>query len=544
MKKWLADLLPHFGPVWKLSLPVILANSLQSLTNITNLYFAGQLGPVEIAAIGISNSVNMLVLVAFMSITAASMALAAQAKGSRNEAELSQVAHQSVSLGVIMWLVLGTLGIIFAEPILSFLNSGGDVRAVELGTQYLQIMFGGIIFMVLNLTISSLMQGAGDTVTPLWIAVGMNIVNVFLNYAFIFGFGPIPAMGVPGAALGTVLSRAIAAAAGIMIMYSGRNIVRLGLGSYRPNVQAFREILKIGIPSGLQGIVRNTSQLLVIRIVTATAAGTLGASALSIGLQVESLAFMPGLAISVAATSIVGQALGAWQKQEARQRGDAAIVLGMIVMTVIAIPLAVFAPQVMRLFDPTANEVLHAAGTSYIRINAAVLPFLAYAMIANGALRGAGDTTPGMWGAILSRWIIVVPIAWLLALQLGMGVDGVWWALAIGTVFQALFVLWNWQSSRWLRINLENSRLYRWHLRALPPERMHEFLDNVKVPLMAAGGSERVSSENITYLFSGGRVTVTVVGTEYRIDDPAGLCERYGAQPQERLPETGSEVVA
>lgn len=540
MKKWFSDLLPHFGPVWKLSLPVILANGLQSLTNITNLYFAGQLGPVEIAAIGISNSVNMLVLVAFMSITAASMALAAQAKGSRNEQDLSRVAHQSISLGVIMWLVLGTLGVIFAEPILTFLNGGGDPRAVVLGTQYLQIMFGGIIFMVLNLTISSLMQGAGDTVTPLWIAVGMNIINVFLNYAFIFGFGPIPGLGVPGAAIGTVLSRAIAAAAGIMVMYSGRNIVRLGLGSYRPNLTAFREILSIGIPSGLQGIVRNTSQLLVIRIVTATAAGTLGASALSIGLQVESLAFMPGLAISIAATSVVGQALGAWNKRDARLRGDAAIILGMIVMSAIAIPLAIFAPQVMRLFDPTANEILHAAGTSYIRINAAVLPFLAYAMIANGALRGAGDTTPGMWGAVLSRWIIVVPVAWLLALQLGIGVDGVWYALAIGTVFQAAFVLWNWQSPRWLRISLEKSRLYRLHLRGLPHDEMHRFLDTVKVPLMAAGASERVTAQHVEYRFSRGSITVTVKSGEYLLDDPDGLFAHYAGD----RPVTGKALPA
>lgn len=526
MKKWLSDLLPHFGPVWKLSLPVILANSLQSLTNITNVFFAGQLGPVEIAAIGMSNSVNMLILVAFMSITAASMALAAQAKGARNVEELSQVAHQSISLGVIMWVVLGGLGVLFAEPILSFLNSGGDPRAVEQGTVYLQIMFAGIIFMVLNLTISSLMQGAGDTVTPLWIAIAMNVINVFLNWALMFGLGPVPALGVPGAALGTVLSRAIAAAVGIIIMYSGRNIVRLGLGTYRPSLRAFREILNIGIPSGLQGIVRNTSQLLVIRIVTATAAGTLGASALSVGLQIESLAFMPGLAISVAATSVVGQALGAWQPAEARHRGNASIILGMLVMSVIAVPLVIFAPQVMRLFDPSANEVLLSAGTSYIRINGIVLPFLAYAMIANGALRGAGDTTPGMWGAILSRWIIVVPLAWLLALRLDMGITGVWWALAIGTIFQALFVYWNWQSTRWLRINLEKSRIFRLHLNRLSTDRLHHFLDNVKTPLMAIGASERVNDRQVTYQLRSAIVAVTVEGGEYRVDDPDGLLSR------------------
>lgn len=540
MRRWFSDLLPHFGPVWKLALPVILANTLQSLTNLTNVFFAGRLGPVEIAAIGMSNSVNMLVLVAFMSITAASMALAAQAKGARDEDELSQVAHQSISLGVIMWIVLGGLGVLFARPLLEFLNSGGDPLAVELGTVYLQIMFAGIIFMVLNLTISSLMQGAGDTVTPLWIAIGMNVLNVFLNWAFMFGLGPLPALGVAGAAIGTVLSRAVAAGLGIWIMYSGRNIVRLGRGSYRPNLAAFREILTIGIPSGLQGIVRNTSQLLVIRIVTATAAGTLGASALSVGLQVESLAFMPGLAISIAATSVVGQALGAWQRTDSRRRGDAAILLGMLVMTIIAVPLVIFAPQVMRLFDPSANEILHAAGTSYIRINGIVLPFLAYAMIANGALRGAGDTTPGMWGAILSRWIIVVPLAWFLALRLGMGVDGVWWALAAGTIFQAAFVFLNWQSPRWLRVYLQKSRIYRLHLVKLGEEEMHEFLDRVKTPLMAAGASERITPEEVRYRLHGQLVRVTFETGAYEVEDPEGLLAAVSEQPAAAAPAAGA----
>ena len=539
--RWLKDLLPHFGPVWKLSLPVILANSLQSLTNVTNIFFAGRLGPVEIAAIGMSNSVNMLLLVAFMSITAASMALAAQAKGARDPEQLSGVAHQSISLGVIMWVILGSIGIAFAGPILTFLNGGGDPLAVEMGSVYLQIMFAGLIFMVLNLTISSLMQGAGDTVTPLWIAVFMNVINVILNYVFMFGFGPVPAMGVPGAALGTVLSRAIAAGIGIWVMYSGRNIVRLGLASYRPSMTAFREILAIGIPSGLQGIVRNTSQLFVIRIVTATAAGTLGASALAVGLQIESLAFMPGLAISVAATSVVGQALGAWQKQDARHRGNAAILLGVLIMSVIAVPLIIWAPQVMRLFDPTANEVLLSAGASYIRINGLALPFLAFSMIGNGALRGAGDTTPGMWGAIMSRWIIVVPISWFLALRLGWGVEGVWWALAAGTVFQAVFVQWNWQSPRWLRINLEKSRLYRLHLSRMPLERAHHFLDKVKAPLMAHGASEKVTARGASYHTAAGTLELTVESGDYRLDDPAGVLAEALAQAE---PTTGGPAAA
>src|SRR5690554_4819634 len=247
VKRAFASMMPHFGPVWRLSVPVILTNALQSVVNLASIFMAGRLGPVEIAAVGMANSVNMLVLVAFMSITAGSMTLAAQARGARDDSELSRVARQSLSLGVVMWLVLGSAGLLFAQPLLEFLNGGaGDPTAVELGTGYLQIMFVGIIFLVMNLTVNSLMQGAGDTVTPLYISIGMNILTVLLNWVFMFGPGPFPAMGVPGAALGIVVSRAVAAGAGILIMASGRNNVRLGRGNYLPDWQAFREILAIG----------------------------------------------------------------------------------------------------------------------------------------------------------------------------------------------------------------------------------------------------------------------------------------------------------
>ena len=205
------------------------------------------------------------------------------------------------------------------------------------------------------------MQGAGDTITPLFLSGAINLLNILFNYLLIFGPGPFPELGVTGAALGTILARMLGVAAGLVLFYSGRNVVHIRPGSYLPDWRMFRDLLAIGIPSGLQGLVRNTSQLFVIRIVTSTAAGSYGAAAVAIGLQVESLAFMPGLAISIAATSMVGRSLGAWQVDEARRRGSAAILLGMIVMSVLGIPLIIFAPGLGKLFDPSAHPMVVSA---------------------------------------------------------------------------------------------------------------------------------------------------------------------------------------
>lgn len=501
----------------QLAFPVIIANLLQSLVNVADIFLAGRLGPIEIAAVGMGSSVRMLVLVGILAVTAGSMSLAAQARGAGDDRELSDVARQSLALAVLLSIVLGVVGFFAAEPILRFLNSGGDPRAVELGAVYLKILFVATPFLALNFTVNSLLQGAGDTVTPLYLSAGMNVLNVILSYLLMFGPGPLPALGVAGAALGTGLARAAASTAGIAFFYSGRKPIRMLGGSFWPQADMFRQILSIGLPSGLQGIARNGAQVLVLRIVTSTAAGTYGASALAIGLQIESLAFMPGLAVSVAATSLVGQSLGAWQISEARARGNAALALGALLMSGIGAVLFVFAPQLVRLFDPTAHPTVVDAGTSYLRINALSQPILAVAMIRNGALRGAGDTRPGLIGTIVGRLLIVVPLAWLLAFPVGLGVDGVWWALFAGTSIQAAWVALRWINGKWVNVALRRSRLYRLHLRFLPEQKQRQYLDEVKGPLLANHGSrEQVESDRVIYHLPEGQVEVAF-GDSYRI---------------------------
>ncbi|HEX7003279.1 MAG TPA: MATE family efflux transporter [Trueperaceae bacterium] len=518
-----------FGQVWQLALPVIIANMLQSLVNVADVFLAGRLGPIEIAAVGMGTSVRMLVLVGIMAITAGCMALAAQARGAGDDEELSLVTRQSLSLAVLLSVLLSAIGFFGAEPILRFLNSGGDPRAVELGTDYLQILFAGTIFLTLNFTINSLMQGAGDTVTPLYISGGMNVLNVLFSSVLMFGPGPLPALGVSGAAFGTVLARAFAVVAGISLFYSGRNAVRILPGSYLPNTDMFRQILSIGVPSGAQGIARNAAQIMVLRIVTSTAAGTYGASALAIGLQVESLAFMPGLAVSVAATSLVGRSLGAWQVEEARERGNAAVALGALLMGTLGLLLWIFATPLVRLFDPSAHPTVIAAGTAYLRINALSQPILAVAMVVNGGLRGAGDTRPPLVATIVGRWLVVVPLAYFLALQLGMGVNGVWWALFAGTCIQAVYVAARWLSGKWLQVGLRKSRLYRIHLRHLPEEEQRRFLYEVKAPLMASGATrERVEEEGVVYQLPSGRVQLAFDGS-YRVVSGHELLPEPGA---------------
>lgn len=508
--------------VWRLALPVILTNLLQSLVNVIDVFMVGRLGPIAIAAVGMSSTIRMLVLVMMISVAAGAMSLIAQAKGARDPQRMSFVTRQAISSGVLLSIVLTVAGYLLARPLLTLANSGGEPEAVVLGTQYLRILFLGTPFLVLNIVFNRLMQGAGDTVTPLYLTGSLNVLNVIFNYMFMFGVGPIPAFGVAGAAIGTVLSRGIGVVVVFIVIYSGKNVIKLLPGSYMPDWRMFADILTIGVPSGVQGVFRNGSRLLVLGILTSTEVGTYGAAALAIGFQVEALVFMPGLALNVAATSLVGQALGSWQTREARLRGNTAIWVGLVVMIILATPIVIFAPAIIRLFDPSAHPVLLATGTNYFRINTVVLPLSAVAMVANGALRGAGDSLPGMVSTMFTRAFIAVSLAYVLAFPLGMGSQGVWIALAVGIVLDALYMGWRWHGNAWLEVALHKTDLYRQHLRHLPVAVQAQYLQEVRAPLMAQSAArEQVDARGVIYSLPDHRVTIRFGDGNYRSCDQA-----------------------
>lgn len=520
---------PLLLDVWRLSLPVILTNLLQTLVNVVDVFMVGRLGAEAVAAVGMSQVVRMLMLVGVLTITTGSMVLAAQARGARDPGRLSRVARQSLTFATMFGLALALVGWWLPEPVLRFLNSGDGGAVVSQGVVYLRILFLGATFLALNMIVNRLMQGAGDTITPLALTGGINAVNIVLDYVFIFGAGPVPAMGIAGAALGTVVARALGSAVGIGLLHSGRNVVHIREGGYLPEWPLLRDIVGIGVPSGVQGVARNMTQVFVVRILTSTSAGAFGAAALAIGTQVTSLVFMPGLAINLAATSLVGQALGAWQTEDARARGGLAIGLGVAVMSLLAIPVVVFAPQLVLFFEPSAQATVMQAGTSYLRIVGLSQPVLAIAMVANGSLRGAGDTMPGLYGTLLGRWVVAIPLAYLLALPLGLGPEGVWWALVAGTVVQAVYTLVRWRGGRWLGVALRTSAVYRSHLRRLPRTEQQRFLSEVRTPLMALEGvTEEVDEHGVRY--RGGAVDVSVRFADHGAPlprDDAGAAPSY-----------------
>jgi putative MATE family efflux protein len=323
----------------------------------------------------------------------------------------------------------------------------------------MRVYFTLCIFMLFNFMFNAMLQGAGDMRTPLVIMVVINVIHVFFNYMFIYGAGPFPEMGVTGAALGTMTSRFVGTTIGLGVLFSGRFAVKLSRdANFRPDWNLIWRMLRIGIPVAGQNIVRTLGNIGFLWVVTNSAVAEFrreaNVAAYSVGIQSEAFSFMPAMALSVVATTLVGQAQGAQESGEAERRGWMISVIGVVAMSVVGLVLFVFAPQVIAVFNEARDPLVTQAGVAYLRINALVEPFLALSIVVRGTLDGAGDTRPPLYYTILSQWVIRIPLSYVLVMMTGMGISGAWYAMAISTVVQGVLTTNRFRTNKWKLIRV------------------------------------------------------------------------------------------
>ncbi|MBT9161778.1 MAG: putative FMN/FAD exporter YeeO [Dehalococcoidia bacterium] len=434
-----------------LSWPIVVSALLQTTVGIVDTMMVGVLGPQPLAAVGMGHFILMLVLVFLIAISTGAQVFVARYFGAKDPEGVTRVVDQSLILSVILATGMMALGLTLSPAL--FRIMGAEEKVLALGVPYVRIIFGGILFMLLNFIINSILQGAGDSRTPLKILLLINILNVVLNYLLIFGIGFFPRMEVRGAAWGTVISRIVGAVMGMWVLMSGRFAVRTDiLRRFRIEPALMSQIVRIGFPAGLQGLVRSGSGIILLRFVANTIHGTYAVAALTVGLQAEAISFMPGFALGTSATILVGQNLGAGKPDRAERNGLAATWIAAIVMSCMGLLFFIFAEQIMSLFTESA-DVVHIGG-DYLRIMAYSQPFLAMVMVFSGGLRGAGDTRTPLIYSIIHSWLVRIPLIYVLGFVLNLQTTGIWWAMTLSTVTQGLATWWKFQQGHWQRIKL------------------------------------------------------------------------------------------
>jgi putative MATE family efflux protein len=326
-------------------------------------------------------------------------------------------------------------GYILSGPAIGLFGLEPEVAAI--GTQYLQVTMGTVVVLVALFISSGVLRGAGDSHTPLRVTALANLVNVVLAYGLIDGHFGLPALGPVGSAWATFLARALALALLLAALWRGRAGVTIrGRGGWRPDYRVARQVLSIGIPAALEQVLATLAFLALAVVVARLGTGVLAAQRITF--NALSLSFLPGVGFGIAATTLVGQSIGAGRIADGAAAARIATRWAVIWMSAIAVLLIVFAPQVIGMF--TTDVAVIAAGVPGLRVLALTQPFWAVLFVQAGALRGAGNTRYPLLVTGLSIWAAVA-LAFVLVETIGGGLVSIWAAFLALAPFMA-FAMW------------------------------------------------------------------------------------------------------
>jgi putative MATE family efflux protein len=435
--------------VWNLSLPAVTTNLLQTTNAFLDRMFVGRLGRDALAAVGVAGQgLFLLIAISFIVGTGAT-ALVARFVGAQVLHDARKTLRQSLTLSALIGAVCMVAGYLLAKP--AFHLMGMEPSAERATITFFSIALLGVVPLFVGQALGAVFRGMGDMRTPLKVMVLVNIVHILLDFALIFGIGPFPRMGLAGAATALTISQWFGFAL-FWLALRKHPVMGKAVQFQRLDMAWAKRIVNIGAPASLQALLRITSMLGYTRILSATPQGTAALAALPIGLTAESIAFMPGLGYSMAATALVGQSLGAKRPDIASRYAWMSTAQAGVIMTIMGIVFYVFAYPFAHWFtrDPLVVEV----AADYLRINAYAQPFLALAMVLSGAFQGAGDTRTPTWITFVTMWLMRLPLAYMLALTMGYNTLGAWWAMAGSVIAAGLLTAVLFRGGRWKKVKV------------------------------------------------------------------------------------------
>lgn len=437
---------PILSSLVKLALPLMIGQLIQTFYNLVDTLWVGRLGSNAVAAISISFPIVFLMISLAAGLTIAGTALIAQNKGAGKHEEVDRILGQLLSFVGVLSVILAIIGFVFSRQFITWM--GADPAIISDATGYLRIIFVGVPFMFIFFIFSAALRGIGDTFTPMIMTLFSVGLNVILDPLLIFGIGPFPHMGVHGAALATIIARALAALYALSILISGRKNLHLKLKYLKPNFTIIKRVVMIGIPSSVQQSMLSIAQIVMTSIVAAF--GTTTIAAYGIGNRIINVASMLVMGISTATTTMIGQNIGAGEKERSEKIAKVSVTLTFTLLTALGLLIFIIPSQLVGVFNKEAEVLLY--GSSYLKITALFLGAMGVRMVINGVFRGAGKTTNTMIISIIAFCALRIPIAYVLSNLLDWNQTGIWWGVAASDGISAVIsIVWikmsNWSEN-------------------------------------------------------------------------------------------------
>jgi putative MATE family efflux protein len=429
-----------------LAWPTIAGNLLYSIVGLVNTKIVGSLGASAVAAVTAGHRMFFVLQAILMAITAGTTALVARAwgAGDRDEAERVTRASMWVCMGVAV--AMAAIGLVFAEQLAGVFRL--DEETIAEAASFIRWLSVFNVAFAIPFVLGTAVRAAGDTVTPLWIGAIINVVNVVLVYALVYGSLGLPSLGVTGAAIATGLAFTAGAVIFLAMWLRGSLLVGVGPGGSLGR-RRVAQLIRIGTPAGLEQLVWQGGFIAFLWIVALY--GTAPYAAYGIGVNILSLSFVVGFGFSIAASTHVGQRLGARDPEGATRSGWHATRMAVLAMVGLGAAVALAAPFIARLMIDDAEVVR--LTIVFIYILGTVQPLMAIEFTLGGSLRGAGDTRFPLITTLTGLVVVRVALAGLFA-WLELSVEWVFGALIADYLIKAIMLVWRFRSGRWQRVRV------------------------------------------------------------------------------------------
>jgi putative MATE family efflux protein len=423
--------------IFMLAVPMILEMLMESIFALVDIMYVSQVSVNAVATIGLTESVITLIYAVAIGLSIAATAIVARRVGEKDLKGASNAAVQVIFLGIVVAAIISIIGILYPKEILQLM--GGSPELIEEGYGYTKILLGGNITIMLLFLINAIFRGTGEASISMWTLILSNGLNIILDPMFIFGFGPIPAFGVEGAAIATTIGRGTAVLFQLAILFYGYSKIKIGIRDITIRFGVMLNLLRVSIGGIGQFLIGTSSWVFLMRIMSEFGSEVL--AGYTIAIRVMLFTLMPAWGMSSAAASLVGQNLGAKKPERAEQSVWKTAVYGSVFMGFVSIIYLVLAPQIIQLFNETSDVVKY--GSLCLRILTAPFVFYGFGMIVLNAFNGAGDTKTPTYINFVCFWLLQLPFAYVAAMTLNYGPVGVFWAIALGELVMTIIsVIW------------------------------------------------------------------------------------------------------
>jgi putative MATE family efflux protein len=438
------------GPIGRsifiLAVPMVLEMVMESVFAIVDVFVVAHLGAEAIATVGLTESMMAMLYALAMGLSIGAGAMVARRIGEKNAEGAAHTAAQVVLFGALVSMLLGACGILFAPQLLRVMGGSSDVLA---HATFTRIMLGGNISVVMLFLLNSVLRSSGDAAIAmrvLWLANG---INILLCPTLVLGLGPVPALGIKGAAIATTIGRSIGVFFALSRLFKPGARVELHARHFAFDPALIARVVRLSAAATVQVFIGMASWIGLVRILA-----TFGSTAIAgytIGIRIVVFALLPSAGLSNAAATMVGQALGARKPERAEEAVWTAGRYSMWFLGAVGAAFVVFAPWIVSVFTQDPAVARYAVGT--LRTVALGFPFYAYGMVLTQSFNGAGDTRTPTYVNLFVFWLFEIPLAWLLANAFGFGPQGVFAAATVAfctlaVVSAVLFRRGGWKTRR------------------------------------------------------------------------------------------------